>query len=578
MAVPTISIDELLTSYNGMSQRLGRFACRFSNPDAQGTFYMNEVLFYSARSDSNNYIPPRVGTNANPLVVDLTERAIALAPGNTNTFRVYDAVEGGSSSESPAALKVQGILLYLDALPSQDSVVAGDIVFSFDYYIDAGQSMRLTANFSEGSPVATPILPSGAKGSSTLVIPMSAGQSRTLTSFAVTNEAATPVPASADLFFMTQGSDNVRRVQPTNVWTLPKPVKISRQEAPSPSGLVAFLSSKTPPSGYTSLGAKALLSAFEAPFTPISPAPPAGKVGIGSSSICVDGRLYISGGLVGGAPTTGFLRYDTDEGTWNASLAQMPKPRAYHQMVAVGDVILIVHGLESASGMAPCTLVYDPDTDKWSESTHPYSFPRYDAAIAELDGVVYCFGGLDIRGTETEIQKQCCSLNMSSGNDPIEVNLTIRSDRIKRRYGAAAVTGPDGIYIIGGRDPAAPVNSGRRVDAYSPVTDRYWRVATLARERMHHAACVIEDRVYVIGGENLSGTLWDPSQSEVFSMTRGPGRIAATVPITGMPASSRLTAAADDGFAYVSGGDSGGTLVAPGWIPLDVELYAMRRA
>jgi hypothetical protein len=579
MAIPTITICELLTRYDNQSQRVGRFASVLGTADCQGSFYMNSALFYSGRAGTGGSLPLKPSASDNPLIVDLTEKAIALKPSPGNVFRCYDSTS--QEYREKTDLAVQGILLYLDALPAQGSVVtAANLVFKFDCYIASGQKIELTANFEEGTPVVAGPFEGGVETRGvTLEIPMSLGQTRKLLSFTITNEASSPSPASADLFLMTQGSDGIRRVQPTNTWTLPVPVSFTRVDpAPPPSGLVTFLSSKAPPPGYTSLGAKALLSAFEAPFSTISPAPPADIVGIGSSSICLDGKLYISGGMIDGAPTKGFLCYDIDADTWDSSLAQMPEARAYHRMVVVGDDILVVHGLESASGMAQYTLVYDPDTDAWSKSTRPYSFPRYDAAIAELDGVVYCFGGLNIKGTATEFQNQCSSINMSGGNDPIEVNLTIRNDNFKRRHGATAVTGPDGIYIIGGKDSANSVVSGRRVDAYSPITNRYQRVATLARERMHHAACAIEDRVYVIGGENLSGTLWDPSQSEVFSMARGPGRIAATVPITGMPASSRLTAAAEDGFAYVSGGDSGGTLVAPGWIPLDIALYAMKKA
>jgi len=612
MAKPTIKICAILTSFNNQSQRLGMFACKLVNACAQGAFYMNSTLFYSSQSGSDTSFPPAPGPGDNPLVVDLADRAIGLAPGGDNVFRCYDTIAGDYAESGNIA--VRGVLLYLDALPTQDSTVTGDnLVFKFDYYIDAGQKIKLTASFGDGSSISSDLLDGGIAGSSTLSIPMVAGQSRNLLSFSVTNESASPSPPSVDLFFITQSSDNVRKVQPGNTWKLPKPVTFSRPgKTALPAGLVAFLSSDSAPSGFTSLGVGASLFATRASFKKIASPDPGtvGVIGVGSASVCVGGYLYVSGGLVGGDPQPTFMRRDLSTGAWEKLPDMTAKegsrldlqPRAHHRMLVVGGKLLCAYGLTLKDGkpaMARYSLVYDPATESWSRSSNAYKYPRYDAAIAEFKGVVYCFGGLDLSSGANRMQAQCSSINLGSADDAIEVNLTIPSDGFKRRYGAVALTGPDAVYIVGGSDVAPSSvlepkgeERGRRIpglervsedhgcgiDAYSPTTERYQRVGALARMRIDHAACLMGDTVYLIGGKGSDGSFLPGSSTEAFSISRLPGESTVSVPVDDMNSFICGQAAVSECAAYLTGGKGpAGLSTDPGSIPLGMTLIAMRK-
>src|SRR5438445_11190347 len=104
----------------------------------------------------------------------------------------------------------------------------------------------------------------------------------------------------------------------------------------------------------------------------------------------------------------------------------------------------------------------------------------------------------------------------------------------------AAVRGK--VYVVGGFQPGLPFITPA-VEEYDPATDT-WRERTPLPSGLHHAGIgVVNDRLYVIGGVELSlFSIWSPGTS-LYEYAPGADRRRALRPMTtprGAPAVAAL--------------------------------------
>lgn len=123
-------------------------------------------------------------------------------------------------------------------------------------------------------------------------------------------------------------------------------------------------------------------------------------------------------------------------------------------------------------------------------------------------------------------------------------------------YSHAAVTSNDGrfLYVLGGWNGSACVSAVRRTTIGADGSLSGWiSVTSLPEVLAQHAAVVVGNRIYVIGGQNSTAV-----HNKVYMTTiLADGTLSGWTSITALPqALDRLSAVAFNGFFYVTGGSS----------------------
>ncbi|NOH13601.1 MAG: hypothetical protein HND51_18335 [Chloroflexi bacterium] len=217
----------------------------------------------------------------------------------------------------------------------------------------------------------------------------------------------------------------------------------------------------------------------------------------------LDGRLYISGGLAdrsisgvtsGYETLDSFEVYDPATNTWR-TLPQLPEPRHHHMSVGYDGLIYVFGGL-TAEIWTPSDNVwtFNPTTDTWAEKEPMLQASGAGAAVV-LDEYIYIVGG------EPDGQ---ALLRYHPASD----SWTELSKMSERREHTAAVALNGMIYVIGGRWQVSGGLSGFidhiSVEVYDPETDTWTSAASTNRPHTGHAAVVLDERIYVFGGEVLT--------------------------------------------------------------------------
>ena len=137
---------------------------------------------------------------------------------------------------------------------------------------------------------------------------------------------------------------------------------------------------------------------------------------------------------------------------------------------------------------------YDPATDTWTTKAD-MSTVRTLAAIAVVDGQIYVIGGaFGIEHVEV--------LPAVEAYDPATDTWTTKADMPTARFLPAACVVDGRIYVFGGNtkwggDPEGIVPT---VEVYDPATDTWTQASDMPWPRNHHAASVVDGKVYIIGG------------------------------------------------------------------------------
>ena len=206
-------------------------------------------------------------------------------------------------------------------------------------------------------------------------------------------------------------------------------------------------------------------------------------------SAVVDGKIYV----IGGAPvqfgvTTVVEEYNPATDTW-MTRADMPTARQGLVAAAVDGIIYAIGGWDG-DPMQTTVEAYDPATDKWTtKADMPTS--RTLSAIAVVDGQIYVFGGED----------NLMALSAVDAYDPATDTWTTKPDMPTARYFPAACVVDGRIYVFCGNTKwGGPEGIVPTVEVYDPATDTWTQASDMPRARSHHAASVVDGKMYIIGG------------------------------------------------------------------------------
>jgi len=296
-------------------------------------------------------------------------------------------------------------------------------------------------------------------------------------------------------------------------------------------------------------------------------------LGVGTAG----GKLYAVGGqtIGAGAPLGTHEEYDPDAETWS-SRASLSPPRFDHAVVGLNDKIYAIGGV-SYTAYQSANHMYDPSTNTWSSKASMPTGRQQLAAVA-VGNSIYAIGGyLDEYLTKSPWPNGSWQVTRISNHiekyDP-DTNLWTSLPRMTEpRHDFCCVAVGTNIYVIGGRDHAysyrtevfvfntasevwstlpsshniplgldrvrggvingkiylaAGLSTGPSVVQdtlymYDPTASTGWEQVTqgstsnfalMSFPRYHHAAGVINNKLYVVGGKTFST---DRNECEVFT-------------------------------------------------------------
>ena len=263
------------------------------------------------------------------------------------------------------------------------------------------------------------------------------------------------------------------------------------------------------------------------------------------------GGVLVTGGDDGTSALASTLRHHGGNGQWTAA-APLPQPRLGHSGTLLRNgTVLIAGGTNASGGPLRSALTYDPVDDAFTPAPDLAVARRHHTATVLRDGRVLIVGGQGGAGQ--------AALRSAELYDPANRTWSSASQMPGQgaRHHTATLLQDGRVLVVAGMDNGETATANTAV--YDPATDIWTPAAALplAERRMFHTATLLPDgRVYVAGGEQEDGTVFN-----------GPAWIYD-------PAANNWTAAASagqrsrhsatlmpDGRVLVVGGTTGSTQV-----------------
>ncbi len=248
----------------------------------------------------------------------------------------------------------------------------------------------------------------------------------------------------------------------------------------------------------------------------------------------------------------------------------LPEARTNAAVVAAGLQTLLVGGSDGAAARESvfATVVRaDGNIDGWTPGA-PLPAPRAGVAAVFFAGSAYVIGGFDAQGAPTDAVF-VGTPDAATG----KISTWTASELLKLpapRADATAVISGDGLFLVGGRDAAGPVDSVWKAPLVSTTGKlAAWKpTGALPAPRADATAVLLGTRLYVYGGEDAAG----PTTAVVIGEIGTEGESLGEVTGWWTPAADgaeevNLPVAAKGAMGFVSngtlyhvGGDGEGTI------------------
>jgi len=229
------------------------------------------------------------------------------------------------------------------------------------------------------------------------------------------------------------------------------------------------------------------------------------------AAVGLDGKLYAIGGFTeqNANAFADVSAYDPTTDKWS-SRAPLPQPLASMAVVAVDGVIHAVGGATGTTAENRHTIavhyVYDPHTDKWTDST-PLPFPREHLNLIALNEKLYAIGGR-IENFSQNVQT-IFSLDLHEQNAKWR---TLPLMPVPRSGTQAAVL--DGkIFVFGGEKFGGVFNN---TEMFDPVTERWSELTPMPVGRHGTGAVTLGNMIYIPAGGPLNGGEAQTNANQAF--------------------------------------------------------------
>jgi N-acetylneuraminic acid mutarotase len=221
------------------------------------------------------------------------------------------------------------------------------------------------------------------------------------------------------------------------------------------------------------------------------------------STSVVDGRIYAIGG--GQSPYGSYLstveEYDPATDTWTTK-ADMPTGRSGHAASVVNGKIYIIGGEPSEQASLATVEEYDPTTDTWTQKADMPT-RRTFLCTCVINGEIYAFGGITAGGPGGNPFPTALEVY-----DPVTDTWARKADMPMSRNAATACVVNGKIYVIGGVVGNLEGAALSTVYEYDPLADTWTRKANMPTARMWSSSIALAGKIYVIGGVRFGGPVF----------------------------------------------------------------------
>ncbi len=223
----------------------------------------------------------------------------------------------------------------------------------------------------------------------------------------------------------------------------------------------------------------------------------------GFGAVDVDGLIYV----VGGANVWSFKAiyppmeiYDPAANSW-IEKTQPPTPRTGACVCALNGNIFLIGGYNwgvNEGYTLPKVEVYSTRTNTWStKKDMPFSLDH--CTCCTLNGKIYVIGGMHVVTTSDLNNLDAAIYGTVEEYTPETDTWATKTPMPTKRWGHAACCANGKIYVIGGATKYASSPIGT-VEEYNPSTDSWSTKANMPTDRFHISAGVINGKIYVTGG------------------------------------------------------------------------------
>ncbi|CAM3823446.1 kelch repeat-containing protein [Kibdelosporangium persicum] len=279
-------------------------------------------------------------------------------------------------------------------------------------------------------------------------------------------------------------------------------------------------------------------------------------------------HVYVIGGIRpdgnGGFVTVPDVEvYDTIRNTWRHA-APLPVPMNHPNAVAVGGKLYVLGGLSGGASWQALrdSFVYNPVTDRWTAlPPMPVGIERGSAAMGAFGRRIYLAGGMrTLTPGPGGLQDTVASVH---SYDVLTRRWTTLPDLPEARdHVGGAVVGRT-FYVLGGRD-RGQVNVRDTTYAMDLPSGKWTERAPMPTPRGGIAAAAVGSKIYTFGGEGkiVNGANTVFSETEAYDVRSDRWEKLAPMPIP----RHGTAAIAVGGTIYIPGGGNLG-----GGAPLDVH-------
>lgn len=210
----------------------------------------------------------------------------------------------------------------------------------------------------------------------------------------------------------------------------------------------------------------------------------------------IGNRMYVIGDYPGSPHMNRVEAFDVNTHTW-MQLASMPSGRGQAACAVANDKIYVFAGNNCISNCwLTTTACYDPSTNSWSgRAPLPTAIGRGALSAATVNGKIYVMGGGNSYVGE---------FNDNFIYDPATDSWSIGPSLPTKRSHHAAVVLENKIYLVGGQHrengTSQPTILNASMDIYDPATATWSTSAPMNVPRTWITAAGLHGRIYAIGG------------------------------------------------------------------------------
>ncbi|XP_076807802.1 kelch-like protein 25 [Clavelina lepadiformis] len=171
-------------------------------------------------------------------------------------------------------------------------------------------------------------------------------------------------------------------------------------------------------------------------------------------------------------------------------VASMKVRRRVMGAAVFNETIFVVGGLNENGDQLSSGEYYTSTFNRWADIS-PMKQPRSGNAAVSCRGYIYSLGGYGSNKYLSSVER------FHPGNDVWD---DVPSMKVPRNWLAAVALNDTHIYAIGGLAGEEDATLQKSVERYDVTTNKWSDVGEMNVERSSHAACVLQGKIYVVGG------------------------------------------------------------------------------